>query len=41
MTAIEIGRLRAKHSKFYYKMKDLNWKIDLYKQVFHSRIPSY
>ena len=22
-------------------MKDLNQKIDLYKQVFHSRIPSY
>jgi hypothetical protein len=39
--AINVGKLKAKHSQFYYRMKDLNHKISLYKQIFDTRIPSY
>ena len=39
--AIENGKLKAKHSDFYYKLSDLNTKIDLYKKLFCNRIPQY
>ena len=29
--AINVGKLKAKHSQFYYRMKDLNHKIAIYK----------
>ena len=29
--AIDVGKLKAKHSQFYYRMKDLNHKIHVYK----------
>ena len=39
--AIDVGKLKAKHSQFYYRMKDLNHKITVYKQIFDSRIPAF
>ena len=39
--AIENGKSKAKHSDFYYRLNDLNSKIDLYKKLFCNRIPKY
>jgi len=39
--AIEVGKMKAKHSEFYYKMKDLNTKIAVYKQIFDNRVPTF
>lgn len=39
--AIKAGKMKAKHSEFYYKMRDLNTKIQVYKQIFDTRVPSY
>lgn len=39
--AINVGKLKAKHSQFYYRMKDLNHKITIFKQIFDTRMPSY
>ena len=39
--AIEVGKQKAKHSEFYYKMKDLNSKVQVYKHLFNNRIPKY
>ena len=29
--AIQLSKVRAKHSPFYFRMKDLKFKIDVYK----------
>ena len=39
--AIELSELRAKHSQFYYKLKDLNAKIKIYRNIFDERQPYY
>lgn len=35
------SKLKAKHSEFYYKIKDLKTKIQVYKNLFDTRIPNY
>ena len=35
------ARLNSKHSDFYYKLKDLNTKINTYKSIFYERVPAY
>lgn len=39
--AIMMSKLKAKHSEFHYKMKDLLLKINVYKNLFDSRVPYY
>lgn len=39
--AIMTSKLKAKHSEFYYKIKDLKTKIQVYKNLFDTRIPNY
>ena len=39
--AIENGKLKAKHSDFYYRLTDLSMKIDIYNKFFKTSIPSY
>ena len=39
--AIENGMLRAKHSAFYYRLKDLNDKIKIYNAVFKNKVPKH
>lgn len=34
--AIENGKLKAKHSDFYYRLTDLNLKIDIYNKFFRT-----
>jgi|APCry1669189369_1035219.scaffolds.fasta_scaffold88864_1 hypothetical protein len=38
--AIQMSKLRAKHSPFYYRMKDLNSKIYVYKHLF-NKVPGF
>lgn len=40
-TAVKHRQMKQKHSSFYYKMKDLNHKIQVYKQIFDNRVPSF
>lgn len=39
--AIDVGKQKAKHSEFYYRLKGLNEKIFTYKQIFYDKIPIY
>ena len=39
--AIDKGKLKAKHSEFYYRLKGLNERIYTYKQIFYDKIPVY
>ena len=39
--AIENGKMKAKHSEFYYRLKGLNEKISTYREIFYSKIPTY
>ena len=36
-----MGKKKAKHSEFYYRLKGLNERIFTYKQIFYDKIPSY
>jgi hypothetical protein len=40
-SAIEHGKLKAKHSDFYYRLTDLSMKIDTYNKFFRTKIPTY
>ena len=35
--ALEIRKSKTKHSEFYYTLRSLNDKIDLYTQLFYTR----
>jgi len=39
--AIDMSKLKAKHSPFYYRMRDLSAKISIYKTLFDNRIPQF
>jgi len=39
--AIENGKVKAKHSDFYYRLSDLNTKIEIYKRFFQTKVPTY
>lgn len=39
--AIENGKQKAKHSDFYYRLKNLNEKISIYKKIFYGKVPQY
>ena len=39
--AIELSQEKSKHSEFYYKMKELNDKITVYKKIFDNRVPAW
>ena len=39
--AIELSQEKSKHSEFYYKMKELNDKIRVYKKIFDNRVPAW
>jgi len=36
-SAIEIARKKSRHSDFYEKLKSLNEKIGVYKQIFYLK----
>ena len=39
--AVELSRRKSKHSDFYYILKELTDKIDIYTSVFYNRRPKY
>lgn len=39
--AVRKSEERSKHSDFYYKLKNLNFKIHLYNRLFYNKVPQY
>jgi hypothetical protein len=39
--AIDVAKLKSKHSEFYYRLETLNDKIFIYRSVFYSKMPAY
>ena len=39
--AIDVAKMKAKHSEFYYRLQRLSNKILVFRSVFYSRIPKF
>lgn len=39
--AIDIAKMKSKHSEFWYRLQTLNDKIFVYRSVFYSKMPAY
>ena len=39
--AIDVAKMKKKHSDFYYKLRLLNDKINIYTSIFYSKVPNY
>lgn len=39
--AIDVAKMKSKHSEFWYRLQTLNDKIFIYRSVFYSRMPAY
>ena len=39
--AIDVAKMKKKHSDFYYKLRLLNDKIHIYTSIFYSKVPNY
>jgi hypothetical protein len=39
--AIDVAKMKSKHSEFFYKLQTLNDKIYIYRSVFYSNVPIY
>ena len=39
--AISISKQKQKHSEFYYKLKHLNDRINIYTKVMYDKVPAY
>ena len=39
--AIDVGKQKAKHSEFYYRLKGLNERIYTYNGIFYDKVPAY
>jgi hypothetical protein len=39
--AIDVAKMKKKHSDFYYRLRLLNDKIHIYTSIFYSKVPKY
>ena len=39
--AIDIAKMKSKHSEFWYKLEILNDKIFIFRSMFYSRMPAF
>ena len=39
--AIDLSRVRSKHSEFYYRLRGLNERIRIYKGIFYNKVPHF
>jgi len=39
--AIDVAKMKKKHSDFYYRLRLLNDKIHIYTSIFYSKVPNY
>ena len=39
--AIDLAKMKSKHSEFYYKLQTLNDKIYVFRTHFYSKMPAY
>ena len=38
---IDVARMKQKHSDFYYRLKVLNDKINVFTSIFYNRVPKF
>ena len=39
--AIDVAKMKAKHSQFYYRLQTLNDKIFVFRNIYYTKIPYY
>ena len=39
--AIDMAKMKKKHSDFYYRLRLLNDKIHIFTDIFYSKVPQY
>lgn len=39
--AIDVAKLKKKHSDFYYRLRLLNDKIHIFTNIFYNKVPLY
>jgi len=39
--AIDVAKMKSKHSEFWYKLQTLNDKIFIFRSIFYTKMPSY
>lgn len=39
--AIDVAKMKAKHSEFYYRLQTLNDKIFVFRNIYYNKIPNY
>jgi hypothetical protein len=39
--AIDIAKMKSKHSEFFYKLQTLNDKIYVFRKIFYSKMPRH
>ena len=39
--AIDMAKMKKRHSDFYYKLTLLNEKINIFTNIFYSKVPQY
>ena len=39
--AIDVAKLKSKHSEFWYRLQTLNDKIFVFRSVFYTKMPAY
>jgi len=39
--AIDVAKMKSKHSEFWYKLETLNDKIYIFRSIFYSRMPAF
>jgi hypothetical protein len=39
--AVDVAKMKSKHSEFWYKLEILNDKIFIFRSMFYSRMPAF
>mmetsp|Transcript_24000 Transcript_24000/g.36870 ORF Transcript_24000/g.36870 Transcript_24000/m.36870 type:complete len:101 (+) Transcript_24000:514-816(+) len=39
--AVDVAKMKSKHSEFWYKLQTLNDKIFIFRSIFYTKMPSY
>ncbi len=41
MHAVDVAKMKSKHSEFWYKLQTLNDKIFIFRSIFYTKMPSF
>lgn len=39
--AIDVAKMKSKHSEFYYRLQTLNDKIFIFRNIYYDKMPSF